>query len=156
MREWLLKTLSGLFKSLKNSNKLCKVKQKKREKQFGSYQAPIKAKQKELLALFLRWSKVAQMPSFANITIEFKIKTELTYKDVLHHSRKALRISAAYSSPERNQLEAVVTALKLILKPKTSSHLYSESNYQLKNITICRPTYPDEVEKWMQSYHHPR
>ena len=28
-----------------------------------------------------------------------------------------------------------------------SSHLYSESNYQLKNITPVPPTYPDEVEK---------
>ena len=71
----------------------------------------------------------------------------MTYKDLLHHSRKALRISAAYSSPERNQLKQWVTALQADLKPKMSSHLYSESNYQLKNITPVDPTYPDEVEK---------
>ena len=149
MREWLLEKNIATIQELEELEQACKSEAKEaRKTAWQSYQAPIKAKQKELLGLFPALIKsCANAPGLQILQSSLKQKTELTYKDLLHHSRKALRISAAYSSPERNQLKQWVTALQADLKPKMSSHLYSESNYQLKNITPVPPTYPDEVEK---------
>ena len=75
------------------------------------------------------------------------LKKELSYKDLLHHGKKALRISASYPSPERQTLSNWISALETQLKPKIHSHLYSESKYKLQNVTTVAPTYSPEVNK---------
>ena len=149
MRAWLLEKNIATDEELEALEKACKQEAKEaRKTAWNNYQAPIKSKQKELLELFPALIKsCANAPGLHVLQSALKQKTELTYKDLLHHSRKALRISAAYSSPERKQLKQWVNKLQDHLKPKMHSHLYSESNYQLKNIAPIPPTYPDEVEK---------
>ena len=101
-----------------------------------------------MLSLFPTLIKsCANAPGLQVLHTSLKQKTDLTYKDLLHHSRKALRVSATYPSPVRKQLKHWVKTLREDLKPKMSSHLYSESNYKLNNIASIPPTYPDEVEK---------
>ena len=149
MRAWLLEKNIATDEELEALEKACKQEAKEaRKTAWNNYQAPIKARQKELLGLFPALIKsCANAPGLHVLQSALKQKTELTYKDLLHHSRKALRISAAYPSPERKQLKQWVNKLQDDLKPKMHSHLYSESNYQLKNIAPIPPTYPDEIEK---------
>ena len=65
---------------------------------------------------------------------------------MLHAARKALRIAAKYNSPLSKHLKQWTSDLTNSLRPKVSSHLYSESNYQLKNIAAVAPRYKEEKD----------
>lgn len=149
MREWLLEKNIATAKELDQLEKACKVEAKEaRLAAWKAYQAPIKTKQKELLGLLPKLSKSsANAPGIQLLNTALTQKNELTYKDLLHHGRKALRISASYPSTDREQLKQWVNALQDALKPKMHSHLYSESDYQLQNITPIPPTYGSDGEK---------
>ena len=149
MREWLLEKNIATAKELDQLEKACKAEAKEaRLAAWKAYQAPIKTKQKELLGLLPKLSKSsANAPGIQLLNTALTQKNELTYKDLLHHGRKALRISASYPSTDREQLKQWVNALQDALKPKMHSHLYSESDYQLQNITPIPPTYGSDGEK---------
>ena len=149
MREWLLEKNIATAKELDQLEKACKAEAKEaRLAAWKAYQAPIKTKQKELLGLLPKLSKSsANAPGIQLLNTALTQKNELTYKDLLHHGRKALRISASYPSDDREQLKQWVNVLQDALKPKMHSHLYSESDYQLQNITPIPPTYGSDGEK---------
>ena len=149
MREWLLEKNIATAKELDQLEKVCKAEAKEaRLAAWKAYQAPIKTKQKELLGLLPKLSKSsANAPGIQLLNTTLTQKNELTYKDLLHHGRKALRISASYPSDDREQLKQWVNVLQDALKPKMHSHLYSESDYQLQNITPIPPTYGSDGEK---------
>ena len=90
--------------------------------------------------------EVANDPGLQIISTQLSQKTEPAYKDLLHAARKALRIAAKYNSPLSKQLKQWTSDLTNSLRPKVSSHLYSESNYQLKNITAVAPQYKEEKD----------
>ena len=115
---------------------------------WKAYQSPIKEKQSELLGIFPKLVKqCANAQGLQLLQESIAEKKELTYKDLLHHGKKALRISASYPSPERQTLSNWISALETQLKPKIHSHLYSESKYKLQNVTTVAPTYSPEVNK---------
>ncbi|MEL0301926.1 MAG: transketolase, partial [Flavobacteriaceae bacterium] len=108
-------------------------------------QAPILESKKNLSPLLASLQKeVANDPNLQIINTQLSQKTEPTYKDLLHASRKAIRIAAKYNSPLRKKLKEWTSDLTNSLRPKVSSHLYSESNYQLKNIAAVAPQYKEE------------
>jgi len=148
MREWILEKNIASPEELDTIEKECKAEAKKSKiEAWKAYQAPILDRKKSLLPLLLSLQKeVANDPGLQIITTQLSQKTEPTYKDLLHAARKALRIVAKYNSPLSHQLKQWTNDLTKSLRPKVSSHLYSESNYQLKNIAAIPPQYKEDVD----------
>ena len=111
------------IQELEELEQACKSEAKEaRKNSLQSYQAPIKAKQKELLGLFPALIKSCANAPGLQILQSSLNKTELTYKDVLSTTvEKPYVYRRPISSPERN-LKQWVTALQSDLKPKMSSH----------------------------------
>ena len=128
--------------------KACKAEARKSKVEaWKSYQAPILDNKKNLLPLLIALQKeVANDPDFKSFAHTLTQKTEPTYKDLIHAARKALRIAAKYNSSLSKQLKQWTSDLTNSLRPKVSSHLYSESNYRLKNIAAVAPQYKEETE----------
>ena len=146
MREWILEKNIASEAELDAIEKACKEEVKKSKVEaWKSYQAPILESKKNLSPLLASLQKeVANDPNLQIINTQLSQKTEPTYKDLLHASRKAIRIAAKYNSPLRKKLKEWTSDLTNSLRPKVSSHLYSESNYQLKNIAAVAPQYKEE------------
>ena len=97
--------------------------------------------QKKSITLLIALQKeVANDPGLQVICTQLTQKTEPTYKDLIHAARKALRIAAKYNSSLSKQLKQWTSDLTNSLRPKVSSHLYSESNYRIKKHCCCRST----------------
>ena len=148
MREWILEKNIANEEELNTIEKECKVEARKAKVEaWESYQSPILENKKSLLSLLQALQKeVSNDPGLQMISTQLSNKTEPTYKDLLHAARKALRIAAKYNSPLSNQLKQWTNDLTKSLRPKMSSHLYSESNYQLKNITAVAPQYKEGTD----------
>ena len=148
MREWILEKNIANEEELNTIEKECKVEARKAKVEaWESYQSPILENKKSLLSLLQALRKeVSNDPGLQMISTQLSNKTEPTYKDLLHAARKALRIAAKYNSPLSNQLKQWTNDLTKSLRPKISSHLYSESNYQLKNITAVAPHYKEGTD----------
>lgn len=149
MREWILDKNIATSSELEQIEQKCKAEAKAAKAEaWKAYQSPIKEKQSELLGIFPKLVKqCANAQGLQLLQESIAEKKELTYKDLLHHGKKALRISASYPSPERQTLSNWISALETQLKPKIHSHLYSESKYKLQNVTTVAPTYSPEVNK---------
>jgi pyruvate/2-oxoglutarate/acetoin dehydrogenase E1 component len=148
MREWILEKNIASIEELNAIEKACKAEARKSKVEaWKSYQAPILDSKKNLLPLLLALQKeVANDPGLQVISTQLLQKTEPAYKDLLHAARKALRIAAKYNSPLSKQLKQWTSDLTNSLRTKVSSHLYSESNYQLKNIAAVAPQYKEEKD----------
>lgn len=148
MKEWILEKNIASLEELDVIEKECKAEARKSKVEaWKSYQAPILESKKSLLSLLPALQKdVANDPGLQMISTQLSQKTEPTYKDLLHASRKALRIVAKYDSPLSNKLKQWTNDLTKSLRPKVSSHLYSESIYQLKNIPAVAPQYKEEAD----------
>ena len=148
MREWILEKNIASIEELDAIEKACKAEARKSKVEaWKSYQAPILDNKKNLLPLLIALQKeVANDPGLQVICTQLTQKTEPTYKDLIHAARKALRIAAKYNSSLSKQLKQWTSDLTNSLRPKVSSHLYSESNYRLKNIAAVAPQYKEETE----------
>lgn len=148
MREWILEKNIATVEELNSIEKACKeeVKIAKREA-WKTYQMPILESRKSLLSLLpLLQKQAANDPALQMVSTKLAQKSEPTYKDLLHAARKALRTSAKHNTPLKDKLTQWIDDLTSSLNPKMHSHLYSESKYQLKNITSIPPQYADEVQ----------
>jgi len=148
MREWILEKNIASIEELDAIEKACKTEARKSKvAAWKSYQAPILESKKNLLPLLIALQKeVSNDPGLQVISTQLSQKAEPTYKDLLHAARKALRIAAKYNSSLSIQLKQCTSGLTNSLRPKMSSHLYSESNYQLKNIAAVTPQYKEEKD----------
>jgi 2-oxoisovalerate dehydrogenase E1 component len=148
MREWILEKNIATVEELNSIEKACKeeVKIAKREA-WKTYQMPILESRKSLLSLLpLLQKQAANDPALQMVSTKLAQKSEPTYKDLLHAARKALRTTAKHNTPLKEKLTQWIDDLTSRLNPKMHSHLYSESKYQLKNITSIPPQYADEVQ----------
>ena len=148
MREWILEKNIATVEELNSIEKACKeeVKIAKREA-WKTYQMPILESRKSLLSLLpLLQKQSANDPALQMVSTKLAQKSEPTYKDLLHAARKALRTTAKHNTPLKDKLTQWIDDLTSSLNPKMHSHLYSESKYQLKNITSIPPQYADEVQ----------
>ena len=148
MREWILEKNIATVEELNSIEKACKeeVKIAKREA-WKTYQMPILESRKSLLSLLpLLQKQAANDPALQMVSTKLAQKSEPTYKDLLHAARKALRTTAKHNTPLKDKLTQWIDDLTSSLNPKMHSHLYSESKYQLKNITSIPPQYADEVQ----------
>ncbi len=148
MREWILEKNIATVEELDSIEKACKeeVKIAKREA-WKTYQAPILENRKSLLSILpLLQKEAANDPALQVVSAKLAQKSEPTYKDLLHAARKALRTAAKHNTPLKDKLAQWIEDLTTRLNPKMHSHLYSESKYQLKNITSIPPQYADQVQ----------
>ncbi len=148
MREWILEKNIATVEELNSIEKACKeeVKIAKREA-WKTYQAPILENRKSLLSILpLLQKEAANDPALQVVSAKLAQKSEPTYKDLLHAARKALRTAAKHNTPLKDKLAQWIEDLTTRLNPKMHSHLYSESKYQLKNITPIPPQYADQVQ----------
>ena len=148
MREWILEKNIATVEELNSIEKACKeeVKIAKREA-WKTYQMPILESRKSLLSLLpLLQKQAANDPALQMVSTKLAQKSEPTYKDLLHAARKALRTTAKHNTPLKDKLTQWIDDLTSSLNPKMHSHLYSESNYQLKNIAPIPPQYANEVQ----------
>ncbi len=148
MREWILEKNIATVEELNSIEKACKeeVKIAKREA-WKTYQMPILETRKSLLSLLpLLQKQAANDPALQMVSTKLAQKSEPTYKDLLHAARKALRTTAKHNTPLKDKLTQWIDDLTSSLNPKMHSHLYSESKYQLKNITSIPPQYANEVQ----------
>lgn len=143
MREWIIEKNIATAAELDAIEKDCAADAKSAKvNAWKSYQSPIKQKRDALAALL----QPLQAASNNNPTLQLLIrqltaKSELTYKDILHTARKALRSTHQIDSIERKNIRVFLNELNTSLRPRISSHLYSESPYRLEKVEIIPPRY---------------
>ncbi|WP_439152059.1 alpha-ketoacid dehydrogenase subunit alpha/beta [Winogradskyella sp.] len=147
MRQWMVinniatdEELTQLEKSIKKE-----VRDGKKAA-WAAYINPIKAEQKEVVALLQNAANTSSNGVFIT-----KLKNDLIAideplrKDVLAAARKALRYLISEDSAEKTQLQQWINSYIEDVQPKYSSHLYSESNSKAINQTKVLPTYSDDA-----------
>tara|TARA_B100000767_G_scaffold275748_1_gene315020 strand:- start:9654 stop:12065 length:2412 start_codon:yes stop_codon:yes gene_type:complete len=114
---------------------------------WNAYQNPIKKEKKELQILIDKAILATNKDSnFQIISSQIKKIEEPTYKDLLHNSRKALRILTQFNHPIKDEIRIWKEQLTIRLNPKFSSHLYSESKNRLEKIAPVPPEYSNDAE----------
>lgn len=148
MREWILEKNIATEEELKSIEKACKEEVKVAKKEaWEAFQTPILENRKSLLSILpLLQKEAANDPALQVVSAKLAQKSEPSYKDLLHAARKALRTASRHNTPLKDKLAQWIDDLTTRLNPKMHSHLYSESNYQLKNIAPIPPQYADEVQ----------
>ena len=147
-RNWILSNGFADEEELHNIEENCKkeVRQAKIDA-WNAYQRPIIKEKKELQRLIDKAISATNKDSnFQIISSHIKQIEEPTYKDLLHNSRKALRILTQFNHPIKDEIRIWKEQLTNRLKPKFSSHLYSESKYRLEKVTPVAVEYSDESE----------
>ena len=71
-----------------------------------------------------------------------KKNDEPNYKDILQSSRKIIIELSKYSDPKIESFKNWYLKTKSEIESRYSSHLYSQSNYKLSNIS---PVDPEEI-----------
>ena len=114
---------------------------------WNTYQNPITKEKKELQRLIKKAILATNNDSnFQIISTQINQIEEPTYKDLLHNSRKALRILTQFNHPVKDEIRNWKEELTKKLNPKFSSHLYSESQYRLDKIVPIPAKYSDDAE----------
>jgi len=114
---------------------------------WNTYQNPITEEKKELQRLIKKAILATNNDSnFQIISTQINQIEEPTYKDLLHNSRKALRILTQFNHPVKDEIRNWKEELTKKLNPKFSSHLYSESQYRLDKIVPIPAKYSDHAE----------
>lgn len=149
MREWILNKNIAVESELSLIEKECKATAKKAKADaWQAYQSPIIELKQELLKSLSSLTRVSSNdPNIQLLNNQLAAKKELTYKDLIHTARKALRTTRAHNTKERQSLKQWSHNLTEELRPKMHSHLYSESDFQLANIRPIDPTFAKDVEK---------
>lgn len=143
MREWILDKNIATSDELDMLEKECILEVKTaKSNAWKAYQAPIKAEQQVLVELLNALkSSLNNDPSIQQIVNNLSQRTEIAFKDVLHAARKSLRLTHKHPSEHRKKIIEFVNRITNELRPKVSSHLYSNSAQQLKNVPIVKPSY---------------
>ena len=147
-RNWILSNGFADEDELQNIEEKCKkeVRQAKIDA-WNTYQNPIKKEKKELQRLIKKAILATNNDSnFQIISTQINQIEEPTYKDLLHNSRKALRILTQFNHPVKDEIRNWKEELTKRLNPKFSSHLYSESQYRLDKIVPIPVEYSDDAE----------
>ncbi len=149
MRSWILDKGIATEEELIAIETTCKAEAREAKAQaWKAYQAPILAKKKELLSLLpTLLSQTSNDPSIQLLIGQLNALKEVTYKDLLHNARKALRFSRGNTSAARSAVSEWVDKLMTELNPKMHSHLYSQSKYQLSKVPLVEPSYAAEEER---------
>ena len=147
-RNWILSNGFADEDELQNIEEKCKkeVRQAKIDA-WNTYQNPIKKEKKELQRLIKKAILATNNDSnFQIISTQINQIEEPTYKNLLHNSRKALRILTQFNHPVKDEIRNWKEELTKRLNPKFSSHLYSESQYRLDKIVPIPVEYSDDAE----------
>lgn len=147
-RNWILINGFADEDELQNIEEKCKkeVRQAKIDA-WNTYQNPIKKEKKELQRLIKKAILATNNDSnFQIISTQINQIEEPTYKDLLHNSRKALRILTQFNHAVKDEIRNWKEELTKRLNPKFSSHLYSESQYRLDKIVPIPVEYSDDAE----------
>ena len=146
MREWILEKNIASKDELDKIEKECALEVKTaKNSAWKTYQEPIKSEQKTLIHLLndLKAS-LNNDPNIQLIINQLSKHNEVAYRDVLHAARKSQRLTQHSPSKSRDEINQFITRLTNDLRPKVSSHLYSDSPQQLQKVPIVAPTYAEE------------
>lgn len=150
-RQWIIdneiaseKELFTLEKQIKSDVKLAK------NKAWNDFISPIKSEAVEAIRLMKNAAKNSPQKTFLEKEIsKLEALKEPIRKDVLDHSRTALKYLIHDTSLEKNELVSWINTYTENNQKKYSSLLYSESQMRAENIPIINPTYdstPDFVD----------
>lgn len=113
---------------------------------WAAFTSPIKEEQKELVGLLSAIAAQSDNKAFIEKTAnELGAIKEPIRKDLLVAARKALRLVVKEST--QPQLAEWITAYKARIQPKFSSHLFSESDTNIKHSKAVAPAYGPEAEE---------
>ena len=150
-RQWIIdneianeEELFELEKQIKSDVKLGK------NKAWNDFISPIKSEAAEVIRLMKNVAKNSPQKTFLEQEIsKLEALKEPIRKDVLDHSRTALKYLIHDNSTEKNELVSWINSYTANNQKKYSSLLYSESQLRPENIPVINPTYdstPDFVD----------
>ena len=142
-REWIIDNNLGTEDELKEIEESCKnIVKESKIKAWESYQKPIKILNTELLGILGKILTNSNNDVNLKIWIEnLKNKKEFIYKDLLQVAKKTFRKFRKNDNENILLLKNWIKNLDNELRPKFSSHLYSQTKFRTKNIDSILPKY---------------
>ncbi|MEN1785896.1 MAG: thiamine pyrophosphate-dependent enzyme [Bacteroidota bacterium] len=147
-REWILANHIADEETLKNIEKSCKMEVRNAKKEaWAEFLTPNLAAKQQLVALLTDLTSATSNSAFVNkINNDLIAITEPIKKDLASFARKALRYVRDDQGPQKMALQAWISKYLEEMQPKYSSHLYSELEDKLTNISEILPNYDDEAK----------
>ncbi len=149
-REWIISNgfaTEDQLTEIESENK--KIVRQAKLDAWEEYQNPIIQCKKELILLIKKATKSTNNDSnFQLLNDKLKSINEPLYRDLLHISRKALRILTQLNDPLKTDIKVWKNELIRKLSPKFSSHLYSQSDKRLEKINSVSAKYPKK-DNWV-------
>ena len=148
MRKWIIDNDIATDEQLTELEKQIKKDVRDGKKAaWATFINPIKKEQQEAIGLLEQLAqKSANGVFIKKLITEIKSFDEPLRKDVLSATRKALRYVLNDQSQEKIQLQNWITNYLNNIQPKYSSHLYSESSNNARDIKEIHPTYNDNSQ----------
>nr|WP_321234118.1 thiamine pyrophosphate-dependent enzyme [uncultured Psychroserpens sp.] len=148
MRLWMIENKIATEEELDALDKTIKKNVREGKKAaWTAYLKPILQEQYQALDLISKAAEQSANKAFiSKIFNELKEIDEPSRKDVLSASRKTLRYLVGETSNEKTALQNWITNYITRVQPEYSSHLYSESNQSVLNISEVAPTYNEDSQ----------
>ena len=145
MRDWIISNGIADEKSISEIEQGCKqIVKEERLFAWKAYQKPILKTKNELSENLNSLLKITEN----NVNIKTLINSlkniqEPNYKDLFKIARKSIIILSKYNSTKIETFKNWYLKTKSIIESKYNSHLYSESNYKLSNVSSVKPQFDD-------------
>jgi pyruvate/2-oxoglutarate/acetoin dehydrogenase E1 component/TPP-dependent pyruvate/acetoin dehydrogenase alpha subunit len=148
MRQWMITNNIATEEQLSEIEKDIKKQVRDGKKAAWSDFTNIsKAPHQEVLPLLKNLAESSSNKTFINALYEeLASKKEPLKKDLVSYSRKALRYTFGESSEAKSTLENWLTSYIEKVQPNYSSHLVSESEWNVTGVNEVKPTYDDNSE----------
>ncbi len=143
MRDWIISNGISDDKSISEIEEECrKIVKKEKLNAWEAYKKPIiKLKNEFLENLISLPRSIENNLRIKSFIDSLKKNDEPNYKDILQSSRKIIIELSKYSDPKIESFKNWYLKTKSEIESRYSSHLYSQSNYKLSNISPVDPEY---------------
>ena len=145
MKEWIISNGIADEKSISEIEQECKeIVKDERLSAWKAFQKPILKTKDELLKNLDVLLKITEnnvnIKTFIN---SLKTIQEPNYKDLFQIARKSIIILSKYNSPKIENFKNWYLKSKSKIESKYNTHLYSQSNYKLSNVSSVKPEFDD-------------
>ena len=145
MREWIISNGIADEKSISEIEQESKeIVKDERLSAWKAFQKPILKTKDELLKNLDVLLKITEnnvnIKTFIN---SLKTIQEPNYKDLFQIARKSIIILSKYNSPKIENFKNWYLKSKSKIESKYNTHLYSQSNYKLSNVSSVKPEFDD-------------
>ncbi len=143
MRKWIISNGICSEEILLEIENKCKAEAKKsKHLSWKNYQKPLISYKNQLETHLKDLMPISHNNVYLQkLLVDIMNKDEICLKDILETSRKSIRVLSKYNNVKVDSFKNWISDLKLKYTPKFSSHLYSQSDYSLKNINTIEPIY---------------